>query len=401
MKIIYLYQYFKKPSMNGGVRSYEFAKRLVLDGHHVIMVTSDTENKFKGWKIEFVDGIEVHWVSVPYSNNLNFWGRILAFLKFIVLASLHLLKIDSDKVIATSTPLTISLPAILYKLIKKKEFIFEVRDVWPEVPIALGYLKNPVLRFIAKKMELLSYYFSDEIIALSPDMRRSILEKSPSKNVTVIPNAADVDLFKIPDDKSSTIIEGKIVEIKKNHEKIVFYTGTFGHVNNITYLIDLASYSTGDIGFIFIGGGKERGDLERYAQDKGLLGSIVHFLDPISKVELAQVHALCDVACSTVLPIQELYANSANKVFDAFASGTPILINHGGWIAEIINHHECGIVLSEVVSQDEFKKLHDFVFDERAFSSSEESSRFLGMNEFKRDNLYRSFREVINGEKTV
>ncbi|TOD55041.1 glycosyltransferase WbuB, partial [Vibrio parahaemolyticus] len=90
MKIIYLHQYFKKPSMNGGVRSYEFAKRLVLDGHHVIMVTSDTENKFKGWKIEFVDGIEVHWVSVPYSNNLNFWGRILAFLKFIVLASLHL-----------------------------------------------------------------------------------------------------------------------------------------------------------------------------------------------------------------------------------------------------------------------------------------------------------------------
>ncbi|HHX8492643.1 TPA: glycosyltransferase WbuB, partial [Vibrio diabolicus] len=95
MKIIYLHQYFKKPSMSGGVRSYEFAKRMVNDGHEVIMITSDTVNDFSGWRVESFEGIQIHWVSVKYDNKFGFVQRILSFLKFILLSSFHILKINS------------------------------------------------------------------------------------------------------------------------------------------------------------------------------------------------------------------------------------------------------------------------------------------------------------------
>lgn len=399
MKIIYLHQYFRKPTMSGGIRSYELARRLVRDGHEVILVTADTENCFDSWRVEHIDGIEVHWISVKYDNSFGFFRRILAFLKFLILATIHILPINADKIIATSTPLTISIPGIFYKIFRRKPFIFEVRDVWPEVPIALGFLNNAMLKQMALVLEKITYSFSSVIIALSPDMRTSISKRCNNKRIAVIPNASDVDLFDNSTGKDVIGFSEDLRLIRKKHEKVLFYTGTLGMVNNLKYLIELSSYSDGSVAFVIIGSGKEKQELIEMASDLSVLDNVIYFFDAVPKQHLYIIHDLFDMACSTVLPINELYANSANKIFDAFASGTPILINHGGWISELINETSCGVELGIVPNQYEFNKLHSFIFDEKLMEKAKVSSKNLGLNDFNRENLYRAFLDVVEGAK--
>lgn len=395
MKVIYLHQYFKKPSMSGGVRSYEFAKRLVLDGHKVYLITTDTENNFKGWRVENVDGIEVHWISISYNNKFGVIQRLYAFFKFVFFASCHILTIKADKVFATSTPLTIAIPAIFYKLLRRKPYVFEVRDVWPEVPIAMGFLDNKVLKKLAIFLERIAYKYSESIITLSPDMKKSVKKTVRNKKVSVIPNASDTHLF----DKDE--LSGKVYDdlslISRRHEKVVFYTGTLGMVNNLKYLISLAAFSEGDLGFVIIGSGKEREILESLSKENNTLNRTVYFYEAIPKSTLYIVHRLFDISASTVLPIKELYSNSANKIFDAFASGTPILINSAGWLQELIKKYNCGIALDKEPNLNEFNRLKRFLYDDELFQTSQLNSKKLGETTFNREVLYLKFKEIIEG----
>ena len=394
MRLIYLHQYFRKPSMNGGIRSYEFAKRLAQSGNNVVVVTSDNQHNFSGWKIEQLDGFEVHWVSVKYDNSYGFMRRLWAFFKFLLLSSIHICKLKSDKLFVTSTPLTVAIPALIYKLVKRKPYVFEVRDVWPEVPIALGVINNKVIIKFAYLLEKLAYRNADHIVALSSDMKASILGRSGHTPVTAIPNASDCHLFNLPLVKNDPFIE-QLKAIKQKHKKIVFYTGAFGMVNNLRSFIKLASFSDGDIGFVIIGQGKEESDLKKYANELLILERTLYLLPSVNKNQLSAVHSIFDVATSTVLPIEALYANSANKVFDAFAAGTPLLINHGGWIQNLIENTGCGLVVNNDPSNSDFVSLKDFIFDDIRYAKACAVSLHLGKTEFNREHLFTKLLGVI------
>lgn len=397
MEVVYLHQYFRKPSMNGGVRSYEFAKRLAQSGHSVVIVTSDNENEFSGWKVEELDGFEVHWVSVKYDNSFGFFKRLWAFIKFLVLASIHICSLKSDKLFVTSTPLTVAIPALIYKLFKRKPYVFEVRDVWPEVPIALGVIKSKILIQVALLLEKLAYKNAEHIVALSPDMKNSVLERCANTPVTVITNAADCHLFNLPLSKKDPFID-KLQVIKSRHKKVVFYTGAFGLVNNLRSFIKLSSFSNYEVGFVIIGQGKEEVDLKEYAKELSVLDNTLYFLPSVNKNQLSFVHSTFDMATSTVLPIDALYANSANKVFDAFAAGTPLLINHGGWIKELIESSKCGLVINNDPKEHDYYTLRDFLFSEERYSDACEASLTLGQNEYNREKLFERLLTVVEVE---
>ncbi|MDU0114573.1 glycosyltransferase family 4 protein [Psychrosphaera aquimarina] len=381
--------------MNGGVRSYEFSRRLAVDGHSVSVITADTENTFQGWKIEKFENIEIHWISIKYDNSFGYVKRLYAFFKFLTLSSIYILKRPSDILIATSTPLSVAIPALLYHWFKRKPYIFEVRDVWPEVPIALKVIKNRIIIFLAEQLEKLVYKNAKSIIALSPDMKHSIESRCEAPVIRVIPNAADTELFNVKPSYMQSDVYKRLSQLKVKHEKVVFYTGTLGLVNNLRYLIHLSSFSDGGVAFVIIGSGKEEVDLKAYASELGVLSSKLYFYPSVSKSELFIIHKLFDLACSTVLPIKALYANSANKIFDAFASGTPIMINHEGWLQNLILKYECGVVLQPEPSLNEYKKLHKFLFSSIQMDKAKLASTQLGMKKFNRDVLYKEFKQAV------
>ena len=120
MKIIYFQQYFNTPEMSGSSRSYEFSKKLVEMGHEVEMITTYREPyKNNEWFETNYDGIKIHWLPLHYSNHMNFLERLKVFFTFVWKSYLRSRKIEGDIIFASSTPLTIAIPAVLISKKKK------------------------------------------------------------------------------------------------------------------------------------------------------------------------------------------------------------------------------------------------------------------------------------------
>ena len=118
------------------------------------MITSWREPSDKSsWFQTNEAGINVRWLPVEYTNKMSFSNRIKAFFKFAFESARKAAQIECDLVFATSAPLTIALPAVYASKKQNIPMVFEVRDLWPELPIAMGALKNPISRFLAHKLE--------------------------------------------------------------------------------------------------------------------------------------------------------------------------------------------------------------------------------------------------------
>ena len=173
-KILYLHQYFNTYEMNGSTRSLEISKALIKQGYEVEMITATRSNQ-KEFPSNYL-GINIKWINAPYGNELSFYMRILMFFKYVYKASYYSLTKDYDLVYCTSTPLTIGIPALLSKFFRNKKFIFEARDIWPEIPVAMKIIKNKWLIRCLRKFAFLCYDKSEFIITLSVDMKSEILK---------------------------------------------------------------------------------------------------------------------------------------------------------------------------------------------------------------------------------
>ena len=119
------------------------------------------------------------------------------FLKYVVVASYYCLFKRYDLIYCTSTPLTIGLPALLSKLVRGKKFVFEARDIWPEIPVAMGVIKNKWLIWGLRKFAFLCYDQSELIITLSIDMKSEILNnyKVNPKKILIAENGSKSEFF--------------------------------------------------------------------------------------------------------------------------------------------------------------------------------------------------------------
>lgn len=397
-RLVYLHQYFNTRSEAGGIRSYEFAKRLVHYGYDVHVVTSDRNAESSGgpWRIQHLDGFTVHWLAEPYSNHMSFGRRVLAFLRFALRSSARARALRGDVVFATSTPLTIAIPAVAAKFGRRIPMIFEVRDLWPDVPIAVGALKGRGVVFLARALEKFAYGHADQIVALSPGMAEGVARRGyPRDLVTVIPNAADLDLFAVED---AELEEWRSLHPQYRNRPLVTYAGTFGLVNNVEYLVDVADCMQNIdpiVAFLLVGSGAQKESVKRRASDAGLLNRNVFIEESVAKRELPLILAASSVATSVVLPIPELEANSANKFFDALAAGRPMAVNYSGWQRDLLESNGAGLYLDPHDPQGAAIALHELIADDGRLAEMGTNGRALAVRKFARDELAQELNAVI------
>lgn len=291
-----------------------------------------------------IDGIRVVAIKNDYSNYMSYFKRIQSFLKFMVLAIYIALKLDRhDIVYATSTPLTVALPALIIKKIKKVPFVFEVRDLWPEAPIQIGAIKSPFLIKILRAFEKKTYEEASNIVALSPGMEEGIVSTGiSSSKVRMIPNCSDIDLFgKEINEKDRQAL---IKKYQLHGKFVVIHGGSMGVANGLDYIIkaaiELKKLGDRDIVFILTGDGKTKPYLEQMCKENNLDNVI--FTGAVPRQEMPSLLAISDITITSFKNIPILATNSPNKFFDSLAASKPVIVNSNGWTRNVVENHNIG-----------------------------------------------------------
>lgn len=388
--------------MSGGTRSYEMAKRMVAAGHEVHMVTSLRDNiQATDWFTTKEAGINVHWYPVPYSNHMSYFQRIKAFFSFAYAAKKKSASLQGDVVFATSTPLTIVIPAVFTARKLKVPMVFEVRDLWPEMPIAMGALKNPVLRFLAKKLEHWAYKNSSAVVALSPGMKEGILKTGyPESQIAVIPNSSD-NLEFMHNAEAATQFRANRIWL--SDKPLLIYAGTFGKVNGVDYTVKLAielKKINSNIRILLVGNGGEKNRIIAEAKEAGVFEDNIFFEPAMTKKDIPSLFSAATMASNLVIDLPESRANSANKFFDTLAASKPIFLNHGGWMHQIVKSHDCGFAGWQLPIELVAQQLHEKMNDNTWLQLAGKAAKKLAVEKFDRDLLAEQLIAVLNASVT-
>jgi len=398
MRIVYIHQYYKNRSSPGSTRSFEFAKRLVQDGHDVEVVTTGEApgNETRGWSTDVDEGILVHRVRVPYANNMSYARRIVAFVHFSVLASIRAARLRPDLVFATSTPLTVAIPGVLAARLHRVPFVFEVRDLWPELPIELGALRNPLARWAAFRLARTAYRNASEVVALSPGMVDGVVSHGyPREHVTLIPNGSDIELF---GSQETPAREFRSSRPWLGTRPLVVYAGHVSTANGVDYLVRLAAavrQRSPEVRFLVVGYGRDVPAVTEQARDAGLLDESFFLMDRLPKAEMPAVLGAATVATSLFLPLPGLRDNSPNKVFDALAAGRPVVINYGGWQADLLETSGAGLTLPYDDVEAAADLLVAALADQEWLCSAGAAARALAEQRFSREKQYEQLVQVL------
>jgi glycosyltransferase involved in cell wall biosynthesis len=366
MKILYFYQYFSTPKGSWGTRVYEFAAEWTKLGHDVTVVTSIySKSNLKVSRFienqEF-DGIKVKIINVLIDNKQNFFKRILSFINYSLVASWYAIVLKADVVIASSGPITVGIPGLIAKYVRGRLLVFEVRDLWPEGAIELGIIRNPILKYISYWFEKRCYKASSLIVALSPGMKKYILNKINHTNVIDVTNCANISLF---------TKESKFkLPLQLSRRKYAIYTGNIGKVNNSEWLfnvaVELKKLGRSDLKILIIGDGQDKQKLEAKAIQYELDNFIIFGLMP--KDELVPYIQNSLVSLVPLLETPILDTSSPNKFFESLAAGVPVIQNTNGWMKEFLAFHNVGFTIDsknplllarKLIELDEFPHIVD------------------------------------------
>lgn len=370
MRICLIHQYYKTPETGGAIRSYYIAKYLHEQGHDVTVITARNN---KAYTIENDLGFEVHSLPIYYENHLSFLSRIHAFILFVWAANKLLKKLPKfDLNYVISTPLSTALIALKSKKRYGTPYIFEVGDLWPEAPIQLKVIRNPILKSIALRLERNAYQKASKIVALSADIKAAIQQKVSDKEIEVITNFADIDFFN-PEVKKQEYLEQHQVKGKF----VISYLGTVGMANELEYLIDVADAASLNekLHFFVVGGGARFNQIKALSESKGLVN--ITFAGQMDKYEIRTILNITDAIYISFRNVPVLATGSPNKFFDGLAAGKLIIINFKGWIKDQIEKQDCGFHHNPDNPKEFLTNLTPYLEDSARLEQAKQNSRKL------------------------
>lgn len=358
MKILYFYQYFSTSKGSWGTRVHEFTQEWVMDSNVDVKVVTSLYYKsdLKHNRViskENFDGVSVDVLGVKVNNKDGFIKRIYSFVAYAFFSSFYALFGNYDVAIASSGPITVGIPGLIAKWIRRKKLVFEVRDLWPQGAIELGIIKNLLLIRMAYRFEKFCYRSADLVVTLSPGMKDEVLEKLPRKKVISITNAANIELF-------STLTEVNLSKYGLEPKKYALYAGNIGKVNNVEWMLEAAKLLTeakSEVKIVFIGDGQLKSYLETRKVSENIDNLLLLPLMP--KTELVGLIQNTLVSLVPLANTPVLATSSPNKLFESLAAGIPVVITTQGWMREFVETKNVGLYVNPDSSEDLFNVLNN------------------------------------------
>lgn len=337
MKIL-VYSHFYKPETGAAViRTEYFVKALRSAGHEVLIVTPKPNYPFgkiiEEYKRETIitDKKEnVIYLPIAFVGTHSPLGRLLSYLSYSFYSFFFLLfrNYKPDVVISSSPPIFTSLSAVIYARIKRSKFIFDIRDIWPDIGIELGILKKGILTSGLSAIEKFILNRSDKIIVTAEGDKQNILAKIGDKDkCEIIYNGADTEIFKplSKEEKQKIRAEHGLPQDKK----ILVYFGSYNHgMNDIETLAEFLSSDElrkENPFFLSIGSGDNLNYLINKIRGKIEFKTIESL--PANKV--AKLVAASDIS---VIPRKAIRRDTGGnipvKCFESWAAGIPVLLSN-------------------------------------------------------------------------
>ncbi|MCX6058193.1 MAG: glycosyltransferase family 4 protein [Chloroflexi bacterium] len=351
MKILLINQAFVSPDEPGHTRHFEMAQYLRARGHELVIVASDLNYQTGQRTVErtglfaeqMIDGVRILRAYIFPALHRSYFWRIISFLSFMFTSVWTAFTVkDVDIIMGTTPPIFQAVSAWFVALIRRKPFLLEVRDLWPEFGVSMGVLKNPIVIALARWLENFLYARATHILVNSPAYKEYMLGKGPPENkITYVPYGTDVDMFN-PD------LDGSPVRKKFGLENkfVVLYAGALGQANDIDTILRAAERLNHEsqIRFVLFGDGKERARLESESKRMNLTNVI--FAGVCPKKEMPLVIASSDVCLAILQDVPMFRTTYPNKVFDymAAARGTVLVID--GVVREVIESSGGGVFVS-------------------------------------------------------
>lgn len=381
VKVLIIHQYFRTPEEGGALRSYYLANALVKAGIEVSIITTHNSPEVYSTTCE---GIAVHYLPVVYNNSFGFFRRVNSFLRFVLSIVREAGRFrDVDCCYAISTPLTTGLAAMWIQWRYNIPFVFEVGDLWPEAPVQMGVVRNPVLKFILYSLERWIYRSARGVVALSEAIQEPIRRLVPSKPMAVLPNMADITYFRP---------SGNLLEAKKKYgvegRFVIAYIGTLGKANGLDYLLDCLKASKlahQPVHLLLAGEGAEHDRLLQRIQSESLTN--VTLLPFQTRDGVRDLLNAADAIFVSFLPLPVLETGSPNKYFDGLAAGKLVVINFGGWVKREIEAHRCGVALDGKDAAAFATMLAPFLADSSLLASYQQAARTLAETTYSRDTV--------------
>lgn len=354
MHILFLTDNFPPETNAPASRTFEHAREWVAAGHKVTVITCAPNfphgKVFNGyqnrlWQQENMAGIRVIRVWSYMTGNEGFALRILDFMSFMLsgfLAALFVRK--PDVIVGTSPQFFTAVAAWAAGAVKRRPFVFELRDIWPESIRAVGAMEESCALDFVEKIELFLYRRAAAVVSVTHSFKRNLVARGiDGDKIHVVTNGVDSSCFhQMPKDAALAAelnIEGRFV---------AGYIGTHGMAHALDTLLDAAAILEDDpetqhIRILFLGHGAAREGLMVRAAGMGL--SNVIFRASVPRDAVSGYWSLLDVALIHLRRTELFSKVIPSKMFECMGMGIPIILGVEGEAAEIISQSGAGITI--------------------------------------------------------
>lgn len=349
MKLLFLTDNFP-PEVNAPAnRTYEHCREWVKSGVEVTVITCAPNfpkgEVYEGYKNKFIqrqelDGIKVIRVWSYITANEGFIKRILDYISYSFMAFWVGLFVKTDLIVATSPQFFTAVSGCSLAFFKRKKWVMEVRDLWPESIVAVGAMdKNAFIKFF-EWLEKRLYLSANHIVVVTDTFKEKIASRGIEKEkISIFKNGANLELYQ-PGEKVTDLIDKYGLK-----GKFIFsYIGTHGMAHGLDFILDCLGdlYKTHpDLFFLFIGDGAEKKKLVEKAMELKLQN--VLFLDSVPKNQVVDYLKVMDVALVNLRKSDTFLTVIPSKIFEAAAMRKPILLGLQGETKKIIETYQAGL----------------------------------------------------------
>lgn len=395
MHIAVFSQYHTNPDCPATSRHYALLGHIAKTHRVTLLTTPAWESQRLTQEFAWVpEGVELRQADVPYDNKMGPARRALSFAQYAAWAVRQGLRIDKPDVIwGISTPLTAAWAAARVAKWRRVPWVFEVQDLWPSFPVAMGAVPTALARQQLFRLEKRLYESARHVVPLSPDMTRYVTDLGISADkVTTVLNGTDLDLAAHATPEAvAALQQAQGLE----GQRVVLYAGTFGRANDIPTLVAAAEAMVAaeeDMTWLFLGHGFHA---PLVAAAAARWPGRIRLVGGQPRHAVFRWFKLAAVSVVSFLDLPVLDANSPAKLYDSLVMGTPVVVTNQGWTKALVEREGCGWYVPAGDVMALARKLRELLGQPGELQAAGQRGKELAKRNFDRQELAVKMQQIL------